>query len=258
MKPPAHLGVPPKINPSGKFQGPEDRQWIWKEPVEQTSSYREKAVYSERTVGADLFSNNFGVGDEVLYHPEREPDKLFEEELEGKVLEIHSYFGEYCPNVNSPRHYLTRTSFNGRKRLIVAKSLEALTCNHIDIDTSKFDGFLDDAIFTYNPITTNDKYLKVAFQDDVARAIWMGIRCNHLMAKGWETKLAKYALDMSDKLDRAANLDGHSDRVHYWFKNRPFTPRYLERMKLEDPQVAAMVPYLTGEKVATYVIKEVA
>ena len=118
----------------------------------------------------------------------------------------------------------------------------------MDINTSKYENYLDKVPMGFNPFSIGSNLTDV-FRDDVAMAIWMGYRGNHLYTQ-YDTKtVPKLCLDISKKL-KESNLS--RSRVHMWFK-RQFNHGHLE---MEDDQIAALVPYLVREKTATWCIKE--
>lgn len=206
-------------------------EFVWSGQVNQTSN-SERFGYN---YGADKNRNNFGVGDTVKVGSE-----------EATVLDIHEYLLNYPPNC---RKYLAKVFLDYTKTqgVFPAGSLEALTCNHLDLDTSRFDDMLDNVSSTFDPM--EEEGLRKIFRNPISKAIWMSYRQNHIMCKGEIEKLNTIASSIAYDL---SYMKIPRDRVHLWFK-REFSK---SKLKMEDEQIAALVPYLVGRRKAHYHIEK--
>jgi len=230
------FGMPGKLNS-------DCGAYIWRRPVDQTS---DTEGFMDREIGADFLGNNFGVGDIVLYDPRRDREKRLSRREEGTVLAIYEYQLPHQPRYNT---FLTRTHFGGGVGVTIpARSLEALTCDHLDIDMGDFEGLLDDVPSQFDPREVGEDMAKV-FHDDIARAIWMSYRLNHLVDDAALDKLTRFSFETAKKL-RGAKLS--RERVHLWLKKK----LRMAGFQMEDPQVAALVPYLVGERTSSFHLEE--
>lgn len=230
--------VPGVLNLRAKF--------VWKRPVDRT---RDARTDSESYNGADARGNNFGIGDNVKLF--RDTKKVKSDQGEGIVFQLHEYtadgFGEYAK-------FLARVFFRetGEESLLWAEKLEALTCNAIRFDTSEFEGSLTNTKCGFDPKKARNPKIKQAFEEDVARAIWMSHRLNYLYTDGDQEAVAELSLDINSELKKAQLP---KERLHYWFKGE-FNRRVQMGFRLRDQQIAFLVPYLAGERVATYKVIE--
>lgn len=221
-----------------------DSPFYWRRKLKHTFNPRAE----NRDRGPDWNGNHFGVGDTVLYDVRKDPDEqiLVLGPQEGRVVEIHEY-KQPC-YAGREVAFLTRVEVDGKKADVLANRLEALTCEHVEMDTSRFEGIYDNMPCGFNPME-GDEPIPTIFKDDVARAIWMFYISNHLTSTGDVDRLNEGALATSAKLKKV-NLP--KDRVHIWFK-REFEKTGL---RMENPQIQALVPYLVGEKTTGYHVAE--
>jgi hypothetical protein len=237
--PQVHFSVPYEIKSNTEGWG----NWRWTSQVKYTTDGHNSSHLVRRS-GADFFSNNFGVGDTVLFEPQR---KTPPKHAEGTVIDLHRYsLSEY--NSDDYKIYLAKIFLHATKTLVAqeASQLEALTCNHVPLDTSEFDGRLDDVPCTFEPQKAG---LGEIFADDRARAFWMTYRLNHISDDNALVLLKKKAIEISRELKKA---EFPRDRVHLWLKKALRTTC----LQMEDDQIAALVPYLVGARKSGYHVVE--
>lgn len=126
-----------------------------------------------------------------------------------------------------------------------------------------YDKELKDLVCTFDPMKSD---LKEVFEDDIARAIWMAYRRCHIvspeMLRGLRVGSLEIAKDVRknpDVLNRAFAELGYwiAQRICYYDSSafNSFT-HTQNKSKAECEEFAEFIlPYLTGEKVATFKIK---
>jgi len=225
---------------------------VWTGRVNQTSD--REPTSTSRAYGADYCRNNFAIGDTVLYNPDndQENQKQLITSMEGTVTDLHRYsindrcyFDEY-------KSFLAAVFFNKEnpRVLIPAKCLEALTCNHLVLDSkvlASFEGKLDVMGCSFDPMNPKHK-LKKVFSDPVSRAVWMSYRSNHILDQFAVDRLKRVSIEISNELTKNPLP---RDRIHLWFKRIMAKSGFRD---IDDEQIACLVPYLAGSRKAEYKI----
>ncbi len=247
--------------PTIKFGFPykwENLTWIGKRDEIRTEQ-RGFAPYAYLW-GGDAFDNVFRVGDIVAYDPDlitftekgleigRNP--LFPKVTEGKVLEIHEYRFDGVEGDD----FLTKIYFPGDSRLgikkathfLAASRLEALTCENVDFDITKYNWLDNGEILCEEGKIDDDQFQKI-LDTPIARAIWMSYAGNHVFLSGAESRFNNLTLELSEKIVSRTFED---NRIHLWFKKEMGANGF----KMGDNQIASLVPYLLGEEIAHYKI----
>lgn len=101
----------------------------------------------------------------------------------------------------------------------------------------------------FDPLKSFKGKRKEVFLDVLARAIWMSYRSNHLVCEEDLARLDELTLDLAQQI-RGSDVPG--ERMHLWFKKR----FKMSGFRMDDKQIAALVPYLTGERKANWQLVE--
>jgi len=231
------------------YAGGTFESYAWEFPVKQAASAPGNAWESGVHFLADRSGNNFGLGDIVLCDPswEHAERRRVRTPAEGEVKDIHRY--EKLPEkgwiYTSPsRAFLAKVDFGKQgERLVPSPLLQAQTDDHVVFSDEKYTD-LTDVVSKFDPAKSD---LKAVFEDPVARAIWMAYRRSHLIDSTGLEILRQSSLDSAKQI-RAEHLP--TNRVGLWFK------RHFERgLGISQQFARFLAPYLTGEKVATYVVE---
>lgn len=222
--------------------------------VYQTSNVR-KGIHSlarmNYDIGADIRGNNFGIGDLVSYNPKwAKSPRIFRERKKGMVLDLYEYKAR---DYSDWKSYLADVDFEADGRKIAnAEDLEALTCRRMSFDTSKYKDM--ENIHSFDPEKSKIYGINKVFNDPIARAIWMSYKMHHLTCEGDTKILTNASLKISKQL-RKAKLP--RSQIHLWFKKRFENTKLNVPSGISNEHIAFLVPYLAGEKVATYKVEEV-
>ncbi len=198
---------------------------------------------------SDRFGNNFGVGDIVLYDSRWKKDdgkRRRAKPEEGTVTSIY----QYCVTHGSERKrkIVARVNFGKKgEMLIPSELLQAITNEHVIFNPNTLEKFteLKDVVSTSNPVEVPE--LKPVFDDPVARAIWIAYRKSHIMHDELLRVLNESSLRIANLL-RETPIP--KNRLALWFqRNMPPV------IKVSEQFAVFMVPYLTGEKEATYIVQ---
>jgi len=126
-----------------------------------------------------------------------------------------------------------------------------------------YDEELNDVPCTFDPMKSD---LKEVFKDDIARAIWMAYRFWHICSGEMLKGLREGSLKIARKIRKNPDiLKKPIDEIGYWiareiccydsFAFNAFTSTMYEP-KAECEEFAEFIlPYLKGEKIATFKIK---
>jgi hypothetical protein len=214
--------------------------------VEQTFTSGAEGSFSRG--GADFFGNNFGLHDLVAYNPGHQtPEDLrFKGRIKGVVLDIH----QYNPDISFGRYgFLVRAYFDRVGKIdFFASQMEALTCSGLKLDKkviARFQEVLKDVPVFYDPFQNEEGE---AFSDPVARALLISYKQNHLVAEGDPPKINKLFCDIASRLK---DREIPRERIHLWLKKQLGATRFT----MGDEQIAALIPFLVGERVANYHIE---
>jgi hypothetical protein len=222
------------------------QDYLWKRPASKTiSSVNNDDPDDEEPNGADMLRNNFGIGDIVLHHPKTQRSRS--SKTEGVVTELHEYWKD---NTGELRTYLVHVLFKGSSgpQIFPAREIEALTCSALHLDIHRWKEKLDNVECNFDPSQSKIPYVSRVFRDPIARAIWMSYKINHVFEGNDAEDLAIKSLDASQEIKSHPLPE---ERVHLWFKKKfNLTPPYS--CKMGDVQIAALVPYLIGEKVSEF------
>lgn len=183
------------------------------------------------------FGDNFGVGDLVLYNPKWEHPRFRKPEKEGIALEIYQY------GVCGRRAFVSLVDFRDSIIFVPPQLLTPMTNNHVVFDNYHRDRFPKMENVPFEDFDKASAATKEIFEDPIARAVWMAYRIAHCIDNMYLEVLKNSARSIS------AELRQHPiprERVGLWFR-RNMRPRVDERFALN------MVPYLLGEKEATYI-----
>lgn len=186
----------------------------------------------------DLKGNDFGVGDFVISKDDKQVKN------KGVVTDMHLY-DQYPYNFGNAHQgmVLARVNFGVCFDDMPSSRLIALTDSHVDYSHIKKLPPLEDIPIKSDPMKSEHKE---AFNDPVARAIWMTYVRNHLIFdhEGINKASLTIAKEIKDKKISP-------DEMRIWFRDR-FVE--LSNLNIEKEYVLLLAPYLSGEKVATYKI----
>jgi hypothetical protein len=209
--------------------------YTWDFPVEQTAYEDYVGAYS-----GNLGGRNFGIGDIVLYHPKRnDKGEKIKAPIEGKVIDIHQYSSsggsvEFIAKVDFGKPY--------GEKFLYGSSLEPLTNEHVSFPGIKETSEMKNISIAFDPMKSRHKEI---FKNPIARAIWMDYRRCHIVDDNALDVLSEDALKISSLLEE---IPLARDRVALFFKK-------MMRLNISEEDAVFMVPYLTGEKIATYKVK---
>lgn len=235
-------GVPARINQQlGKW-------YIWECRVSQTG--RQK--YSDRYPHylTDQSGSSFGVGDTILYNPKLRDSRSRKKPVEGIVIELHQYIKDWSGygrslHPDDERTYGVKADFGqplGQK-FFPSQDLLALTNDQVVFkDLEKFSKMKNVPFRDFDKV---GQEIKKIYEDSVARAIWMSYRLHHISDNGDIVRLNRSALRLSEELQKNPLP---RNRLALWFR-RNMRPEISEDLALH------MVPFLAGEKIATFVPK---
>jgi len=133
---------------------------------------------------------------------------------------------------------------------IFSSQLEALTCSGLRLnekEIARFQEALKDVSVYYDPFQNGEGE---AFSDSIARALLISYKQNHLTETRDPPRLNRLFCDIANKL-REQEIP--RERVHLWLKKQLRTTRFT----MGDEQIAALIPFLIGERVANYHIEQV-
>lgn len=215
----------------------------WEAAVDQTQLTKEGDPYHR--FWPDHFGNNFGVGDTVLYNPRLVFSGSKKPAKEGIALEIHQYAQK--PESGQVLNYPERTfgvlvDFGESEKIRFHPSahLTAVTNDHaLAPRVDKIPDLKNILIFSSEPMNSK---MRDVLEDPVARAIWMGYRRAHIIDQYGLSVLEDSALNLAAELRKNPLPE---NRLSLWFKNKM-------KPKINITLATFMVPYLTGEKIATY------
>lgn len=218
--------------------------YVLEKTVTQTRSGEFEHPY--RRFYPSASGDNFGIGDIVLFNPRWMQPYSRKPEIEGEVLAIHQYMQQKYPDSDYIHPDSTRTfgalvNFHGLNRFLPSKLLLPLTNDHVTFeDTDYFPKMIDVPFRNYSGASDR---IKQIYQDPVSRAIWMAYRLKHNVDPEALEVLNRTSLSLADELKQHPI---ERSRVALWFR-RNMKPCVDEKFAV------CMVPYLLGEKIATYI-----
>ena len=186
----------------------------------------------------DAYGDKFGVGDEVKVNG-----------IKAKVVRLH----KYKEDIIEQEAFLAQVTpmYAGKCHVlnIPTEYLKALTNEHVEIPRGDYKELID-VPSRFDPKTVKDKSVRKVFENDVARAIWMVYRLHHLVTDNHLDALNRFSLSFAERVKKGQIKPKY---MFYEFKNRF---RKDAGFNMDDGLIALLVPYLTGEKKATYVVQE--
>jgi hypothetical protein len=186
----------------------------------------------------DAYGDRFGVGDEVKVNG-----------IKAKVVRLHEYRDRLIEQGSFLAQVIPMYAGKSHVLNIPTEYLKALTNEHVEIPKGDYKELID-VPSRFNPKTVKDKSIRKVFENDVARAIWMVYRRNHLMTDDHLNALNRFSLSFAERVRKEQIKPKY---MFYKFKRR------FEKdtgLKMDDSLIAVLVPYLNGEKKATYVVQK--
>lgn len=248
--PQVKFGIPPVLNDFLEIT-----TYLWQYPVSQTLSLIEgsqEGFFGKYVVG-DLHGNHFGVGDEVLLLPRRDRSgrrigqKKERVAKEGVAFEIHQYremFADGTLYESGSKTFAVIVKLADGTLEFTQSANRIIALTETNVIYSNLRKIPDLAPKLAPEVETTLKE-KGILDDPVAFAIYAGYRVNHISDSRDVDRVEKSALEISQELRKQPVP---KDRLPLWFKEvmRPSVGIDIARF---------MVPYLTGERVATYTVK---